>query len=207
MATSYRTDGAYLGTCRCGCGQEIYETVWRWRETGWIKSRKSNRYVRGHNLHGIDNFRTPKGTNRGNIQYAMKARAALTVPLGAELHEVIQRRRRELGLSVSGMMALLGWKGDNNLHRYACRTNVMLPTIHRVLDALYAEEGGWVEAAPLWVLARRRQSLWGLTAAEMAEFLGTAETHWIGKQTARRILLALNQPRQPCAAERERKAS
>src|SRR2546425_8001036 len=76
-------------------------------------------------------------------------------------------------------------------------------TLHSVLDRLFANEGGWVEAGPLWRLVRDRQAVWGMTDEEMAARLGTTEARWIGKDSARRILLDLSGPRRPCAHESE----
>lgn len=45
------------------------------------------------------------------------------------------------------------------------------------------------------------QAYWGMTDQEMAAVLGTTEAPWIGKATARRILLALTGPRRPCEFE------
>jgi len=59
------------------------------------------------------------------------------------------------------------------------------------------------EARPLCRLVGDRQALWGMTDEEMAGRLGTTETRWIGKATARRILLSLSAPRRPCAHESE----
>jgi transcriptional regulator with XRE-family HTH domain len=134
----------------------------------------------------------------------MRGRKALILPLGGELHETIQRRRSELGLSQNEMLALLGWKGPNNLSRYRFKPNIMRATLQRTLDSLYADDGGWVEADKLWALVRERQALWGMTDDEMSAILGTTEARWIGKATARRILLTLTSPRRPCEFEQIR---
>ena len=70
-----------------------------------------------------------------------------------------------------------------------------------VFDRLGALPGD--EARPLCRLVGDRQALWGMTDEETAARLGTTEARWIGKATARRILLSLPGPRRPCAHESE----
>jgi hypothetical protein len=190
-----RVNGEYLGTCRCGCGTDLYERIWL-RPTGSVSSSIRPRYARNHSLrvnhqdrHGLDNYPV------------YEARKALILPVGLELDALILRRRQELGLTSVEMHALLGWKGRNNLHRYRFKPNIMRSTLLKTLDRLYADEGGWVEAGKLWVLVRERQAYWGMTDVEMAAVLGATEAPWIGKATARRILLALTGPRRPCEFE------
>ncbi len=193
-----RVDGDYLGECQCGCGTALFERLYL-RPSGSIACRSRPRFARNHSLrvHHCDR------TGATDAYPVAEARKALFLPLGAELDATIHRRRRELGLSTKEMQVLLGWKGRNNLHRYKYKPNVMPRTLHSVLDRLFANEGGWVEAGPLWSLVRDRQALWGMTDEEMAAYLGTAQVHWIGKATARRILLSLSGPRRPCAHESE----
>jgi hypothetical protein len=193
-----RVDGEYLGQCGCGCGTALFERLYL-RPSGSIACRSRPRFVRNHSLrvHHCDR------TGATDSYPVAEARKAMLLPLGAELDATIHRRRRELGLSTKEMQVLLGWKGRNNLHRYKYKPNVMPRTLHSVLDRLFANEGGWVEAGPLWSLVRDRQALWGMTDEEMASRLGTTEARWIGKDSARRILLSLSGPRRPCAHESE----
>lgn len=194
-----RTNGEYLGTCECGCGEALYEHIWR-TQSGGIGCRSKPRFSPGHSLriHRADR------TGVADITPAMRGRKALILPLGNELHETIQRRRSELGLSQNEMLALLGWKGPNNLSRYRFKPNIMRSTLHRTLDRLYADEGGWVEGGKLWALVRERQAYWGMTDDEMGAVLRTTEARWIGKATARRILLTLTGSRRPCEFEQIR---
>src|SRR5437588_3481194 len=193
-----RVDGEYLGDCQCGCGTALFERLYL-RPSGSIACRSRPRFVRNHTLRVHHSDRT----GATDSYLVAEARKALLLPLGAELDATIHRRRRELGLSTKEMQVLLGWKGRNNLHRYKYKPNVMPRTLHSVLDKLFADEGGWVEARSLWRLVRDRQALWGMADEEMAVHLGTAEVRWIGKATARRILLSLSAPRRPCAHESE----
>jgi hypothetical protein len=193
-----RVNGEYLGTCGCGCGEPVYEHIWLY-PSGGVNRRSRPRYIENHSLRvnhmdrtGADNF------------LVGEARRAMALPLGLELDALIHRRRRELGLSTAEMHALLGWKGRSNLHRYKFKPNIMPRTLHKTLDSLYADEGGWVEAAKLWTLVRERQASWGMTDDEMTTVLGTTEARWIGKATARRILLTLTAPRRPCEFEQIR---
>ena len=193
-----RVNGEYLGTCRCGCGTDLYERIWLY-PSGGVCTRLHPRYARNHSLrvnhqdrHGLNNYPV------------YEARKALILPVGLELDATIHRRQQELGLSSMEMQALLGWKGHNTLHRYKYKPNIMRATLRGILDRLYADEGGWVEASKLWALVRERQAYWGMTDAEMAAVLGTTEAPWIGKATARRILLTLTGPRRPCEFEQAR---
>lgn len=201
MKRYYRTDGDYLGLCECGCQTPVHERIWR-TANGGIGCRSRPRFAPGHSL------RVNRADHIGtaDITPAMAARRALILPLGLELHEAIQNRRRELGLTTGDMQALLGWKGRNNLHRYRYKPNVMRSTLERVLDRLYADEGGWVEAEPLWTLVRNRQATWGASDAEMAAVVGAKESRWVGKDTARRVLLSLSSPRRACEYEKGRAA-
>jgi len=142
-----RVDGEYLGDCQCGCGTPLFERLYL-RPSGSIACRSRPRFVRNHTLrvHHCDR------TGATDSYPVAEARKALLLPLGAELDATIHRRRRELGLSTREMQVLLGWKGRNNLHRYKYKPNVMPRTLHSVLDKLFANEGGWVEAPPLWRL-------------------------------------------------------
>lgn len=190
-----RVDGDYLGDCGCGCGFQLFERLYL-RPSGTVAFRTRPKFARHHSLRVNHCDRT------GAPHYPVaEARKAMLLPLGAELDATIHRRRRELGLSTAQMHDLLGWKGANNLHRYKFVPRLMPSTLHRVLDRLFADEGGWVEAGPVWSLARQRQALWGMTDEELAAHLGTTEVRWIGKETARRILLALSGPRQPSSRE------
>jgi hypothetical protein len=193
-----RVDGEYLGDCQCGCGTALYERLYL-RPSGSIACRSRPRFVRNHSLrvHHCDR------TGATDSYPVAEARKALLLPLGAELDATIHRRRRELGLSTREMQVLLGWRGRNNLHRYKYKPNVMPRTLYSVLDRLFDNEGGWVEAGPLWRLVRDRQALWGTTDEEMTARLGTTEVRWIGRATARHILLSLSGPRRPCAHESE----
>jgi len=193
-----RVDGEYLGDCECGCGTALFERLYL-RPSGTIACRSRPRFVRNHTLRVYHCDRT----GATDSYPVAEARKALLLPLGAELDATIHRRRRELGLSTREMQVLLGWKGRNNLHRYKYKPNVMPRTLYSALDKLFADEGGWVEAGPLWTLVRDRQALWGMTDEEMAGHLGTTEARWIGKDSARRILLGLSGPRRPCAHESE----
>lgn len=193
-----RVNGEYLGECRCGCGESVYEHVWLY-PSGGVNRRSRPRYIENHSLRvnhmdrtGADNF------------LVGEARRAMALPLGLELDALIHRRRWELGLSTAGMHALLGWKGRNNLHRYHYKPNIMPRTLHKTLDRLYADEGGWVQSERLWTLVRERQVHWGMTDDEMLAVLGTTEARWIGKAMARRILLTLTSPRRPCEFEQAR---
>lgn len=193
-----RVDGEYVGECGCGCGTALFERLYL-RASGSIACRTRPRFAPNHSLR----VNRCDRTGATNAYPVAEARKALILPLGAELDATIHRRRRELGLTTDEMQALLGWKGRNNLHRYRFKPNVMPRTLRTVLDKLFANEGGWVETGPLWVLVRDRQVLWGMTDEEMAAHLGTNEVRWIGKATARRILLSLSGPRRPCAHESE----
>jgi hypothetical protein len=198
MSRYQRVDGQYLGDCQCGCGLPLHERLYL-RPTGSIAFRSRPRYARHHSL------RVNRCDRTGATNYypVAEARKALILPLGGELDATIQRRRRELRLSTDEMLALLGWKGRSNLHRYKAKPNLMQATLRAVLDKLFANEGGWVEAGPLWMLVRDRQVLWGMTDEEMAACLGTTEVRWIGLATARSILLTLAGPRRPSAWESE----
>jgi hypothetical protein len=70
-----------------------------------------------------------------------------------------------------------------------------------VFDLLSALPGD--EPRPLCRLVGDRQALWGMTDEETAARLGPTEARWIGKATARRILLGLSGPRRPCTHESE----
>jgi hypothetical protein len=190
-----RVNGEYLGTCQCGCGTDLYERIWLY-PTGGIATRLRPRYARNHSLRVNHKDRT--GIPNSHVH---EARRALILPLGLELDALIHRRQQELGRSSAEMHALLGWKGHSNLHRYKFKPNIMRSTLHKTLDRLYADEGGWVQSERLWTLVRERQASWGMTEAEMMTVLGTTEAPWIGKATARRILLALTSPRRPCEFE------
>lgn len=190
-----RVNGEYLGECRCGCGEALYERLYL-RPSGSVSIRSRPRYARNHSLRVNHSDRT------GAPNYPVaEARKAMRLPVGHELDALIHRRRRELGLSTAEMHVLLGWKGRNNLHRYKSKPNVMPSTLHKILDRLYADEGGWVEAGRLWTLVRERQAYWGMTDAEMTAGLGAVEAPWMGKETARRVLLALTGPRKPSEFE------
>ena len=197
MTRAYaRVDGDYLGECACGCGTVLFERLYL-RAPGEVAFRTRPRFAPNHSLriHHCDRTGAP-------TYPVAQARAAMLLPVGGEVHATILRRRRELGLSVAGMKDLLGWARSSDLHRYRSKSTHLMPsTLHRILDRLFAGEGGWVEAAPLWRLARRRRALWGMTDAEMVAHLGTDEVRWIGKESARRILLILNGPRRPSATE------
>src|SRR6266481_2045034 len=195
-----RVDGEYLGDCDCGCGcgTPLFERLYL-RPSGSIACRSRPRFVRNHTLRVYHCDRT----GATDSYPVAEARKALFLRLGAELDATIHRRRRELGLSTREMQVLLGWKGRNNLHRYKYKPNVMPRTLYSTLDRLFADEGGWVEAGPLWRLVRDRQAAWGMTDEEMAARLGTTQARWIGKDSARRILLGLSGPRRPCAHESE----
>jgi hypothetical protein len=121
------------------------------RPSGSIACRSRPRFARNHSLrvHHCDR------TGATDSYPVAEARKALLLPLGAELDATIHRRRRELGLSTKEMQVLLGWKGRNNLHRYKYKPNVMPRTLYSVLDRLFDNEGGWVEAGPLWSLVRK----------------------------------------------------
>jgi hypothetical protein len=194
----HRVNGEYLGTCACGCGEAVYERLYLY-PTGGIGMRDRPRFIEHHSLRVNHKDRTGIPSR---ARY--EARRALILPLGLELDALIHRRRQELGLSSVEMHALLGWKGRNNLHRYKFKPNVMRSTLNRTLDSLYADEGGWVEADKLWALVRERQAYWGMTDTEMSAVLQTTEALWIGKATARRILLALTGSRRPCEFEQIR---
>lgn len=198
MKRYQRVNGEYLGTCACGCGEAVYERLYLY-PTGGIGMRDRPRFIEYHSLRVNHKDRTgiPSGAR-------YEARRALILPLGLELDALIHRRRQELGLSSVEMHALLGWKGRNNLHRYKFKPNIMRSTLHRTLDSLYADEGGWVEADKLWTLVRERQAYWGMTETEMRAVLGATEARWIGKATARRILFTLTSPRRPCEFEQIR---
>lgn len=198
MSRYQRVDGEYLEDCRCGCGLPLHERLYL-RSTGSVAFRTRPRFAPGHSL------RVNRCDRTGATDYypIAEARKALILPLGADLDATIQRRRRELGLSADEMLGLLGWKGRSNLHRYKFKPNLMPATLNAVLDKLFANEGGWVEAGPLWMLVRDRQALWAMTDEEIADYLGTTEVRWIGKATARNILLTLGGPRRPSAQESE----
>lgn len=197
MTRAYaRVHGEYLGECACGCGTPLFERLYL-RAPGEVAFRTRPRFAPNHSLrvHHCDRTGAP-------TYPVAQARAAMLLAVGDEVHATILRRRRELGLSVAEMKDRLGWARSSDLHRYRSKKTRLMPsTLHRILDRLFADEGGWVEAAPLWRLARQRRALWGMTDIEMADYLGTDEVRWVGKETARRVLLTLNGPRRPSATE------
>jgi hypothetical protein len=197
MTQAYtRVDGEYLGECACGCGTPLFERLYL-RDPGAVAFRTRPRFAPNHSL------RVHHCVRPGAPTYPVaQARAAMLLAVGDEVHATIVRRRRELGLNIAEMKDLLGWARSSDLHRYRSKATRLMPsTLHRILDRLFADEGGWVEAAPLWRLARQRRALWGMTDNEMAAHLGTDEVRWIGRETARRILLTLSGPRRPSATE------
>jgi hypothetical protein len=185
-----RINGERVGTCACGCGTELFERLYLRPASRKVAFRTRPRFVRNHSLRVNHCDRT----GATNAYPVAAARRAMALPLGPDLDATIVRRRRELGLSPAEMQQLLGWKGVNNLRRYKYKLNVMPRTLHAVLDRLFSDEGGWVEAEPIWRLARQRQALWGMTDREMALHLGCEPARWLGKATARRVLLALATP-------------
>lgn len=197
MSRGYtRVEGEYLGECACGCHTPLFERLYL-RAPGEVAFRTRPRFVPNHSLRIHHCDRT------GAATYPVaQARTAMLLPVGDEVHATILRRRRELGLSVEEMKDLLGWARSSDLHRYRSKSSRLMPsTLHRILDRLFADEGGWVEAGALWRLAKQRQALWGMTDTEMAIHLGTGEVRWIGRRTARRILFVLNGARRPSATE------
>src|SRR5437660_268962 len=96
---------------------------------------------------------------------------------------------------------------------YAGRLFSRQPSAAQVFAVMPTVVMGWVfglrgaltgdEARPRCRLVRDRQALWGMTDEETAALLGTTEAPWIGKATARRILLSLPGPRRPCPHESE----
>ena len=156
-----RVDGEYLGDCQCGCGTALFERLYL-RPSGTIACRSRPRFVRNHTLRVYHCDRT----GATDSYPVAEARKALLLPLGAELDATIHRRRRELGLSTREMQVLLGWKGRNNLHRYKYKPNVMPRTLYSALDKLFADEGGWVEAGPLWSLVAPYCPAWSLLTRE-----------------------------------------
>lgn len=178
MTACRRIDGEPLGLCACGCGSELVERIYV-RPSGSIARRSRPRFVQHHSLrvHHFDRAAVVAGP-----EAVVRKTAAL--PVGAELDATIRRRRRELGLSVDQMLALIGWAGPRgNLYRYRYRSNVADTTLRSVLDRLFADEGGWVESAPVLSLARDR-----LVGDELHQLLDTEPGRWMGRATARRLL-------------------